>query len=177
MQYETIILELMSRIKALEETVSHITDQLSAKELSEDPTPDISFKNSSSNKRKSRPYSKVTERMVAACYSYGKKAYYNPEIKIADYAKAVASETNMNQRSAHIYIYAVKSMLNGTVFNRSISKTALETFFSMIYSDFGKKGLINAINAAKQYAAYRSASNKPVHSIFAVCNEYQQKIQ
>lgn len=181
MQYETIILELMSRIKVLEEDVASMKATLRSLEASVNPveTPDMdtSFTPApTSCSQNATPYKKMTDHMMDVCYAYGKKAYRTPDANIGDYADTVANETDMNRNSAFMYIHAVKSMLEGKVFKRAISTKALRKYFSAIYNDFGKTGLSNAITATRAHIKYRQSYGVPMDSIIALCDEYQKKI-
>lgn len=182
MQYETIILELMSRIKVLEEDVARMKETIRVLEekqsegsaelhadVNELPAPE------SASSMRNVAYTKMTEQMMDVCYAYGKKAHQNPNANIADYAAIVAKEVNMNRNSAFMYIHAVKSLLEGRVFKRAISTKALRRYFSAIYRDFGANGLATAIAATKEHIKYRDGYMLPSDSIIALCNEFQNK--
>ena len=64
MQYETIILELLSRVQKLEEEVSSLKNS------------DISF-----NEQSSRKNIKVTPEMTKLCYEKAKEIYNNNYLK------------------------------------------------------------------------------------------------
>ena len=183
MQYETIILELMTRIKSLETDVSNMkstiqrlessiisTEESSAEIDAEIPvTPPLSPRNTTT-------YTKMTEQMMDTCYNYGKKAHQTPNANIADYADMAAAETGMNRNSAFMYIYAVASLLGGKVFKRAISTKAMRKYFSTIYSEFGKAGLEKAITATRAHIKYRDSYGIPSDSISALCDEFQRRI-
>lgn len=182
MQYETIILELMSRIKTLENDVANMKTAIQSLETTLNSVDTSDFEDvsvepaPSSSSRNTTPYTKMTEQMIDICYSYGKKAYQTPDANIGDYADIVASETGMNRNSAFMYIYAVENLLEGKVFKRAVSTKALRKYFSTIYSEFGKAGLAKAITAAKEHIKYRHSYNLPADSIAALCDEFQKKI-
>lgn len=184
MQYETIILELMTRIKALENDVADIkatihplTTPVNPAGISDfDIDADISVASIPNPSRNTTPYTKMTEQMMDICYNYGKKAYRTPDANIGDYADIVANETGMNRNSAFMYIYAVKNLLEGKVFKRAISAKALRKYFSTIYSEFGNAGLAKAIAASREHIKYRHSYNLPADSIVALCDEFQNKV-
>ncbi len=178
MQYESIILELMSRIKALEGDVANLKAAIHSLEmkLNSDENTDVSAVSAPAAARNTIPYTKMTGEMMDICYSYGKKAYLTPDANIGDFADAAAREARMNRSSALMYIYAVKNMLEGKVFKRTISAKALEKYFSAIYAEFGKAGLSNAIAAARAHIEYRQSCSLPADSIAALCDEFQGKI-
>ncbi len=175
MQYETIILELMSRIKILESDVASLKEAVCRLEGASLPA-DASATVKDSAPHHSSAYRKMTDRMMDICYGYGKKAYLTPDANIGDYADSAAEEADMNRSSAFMYIYAVKRLLSGEVFKRAVSMKALRKYFSLIYEDFGKTGLANALKATRANIEYRSRYNLPVDSIAALCEEFQSKI-
>ncbi len=120
MQYEVIILELLSRIKKLDADVEELKNLLpsngSASEL-------VSIES------EGRPsYTKMTDEMIMICYQSGKKMRdgENPN----ELAEMIAEETGMNKNSAVMYLYAVDGMLNGTIYKRAISSKALKNTLS-----------------------------------------------
>ena len=183
MQYDAIILELMSRIKTLEDEVSLLKSAVSALESREavrlDESSDFSErKNSSvsSSKQSSVSYTKTTDQMIDACYKKGTEAYERPEANLWSLADWVTAETGMNRSSAFMYISAVKSMLSGTVFKRAINTRALRRYFQSIYDDYGAEGLRNAVSSVRQNIAYRESFHLPSDSISGVCDEYEAKL-
>ena len=179
MQYETIILELMSRIKVLEEDASSMKATLQTLGTPENSVGDSDTPSLAAPTpvlRNTIPYTKMTEHMMDGCYTYGKKAYHTLHANTGVYAAIAANETHMNRSSAFMYIYAVKSMLEGKVFKRAVSTKALRKYFSEIYKDFGKAGLSNAIAATRAHIEYRESCKLPANSMIAVCDEFEKKI-
>ena len=185
MQYETIILELMARIKTLETDVANMKTTIQSLEAAVNSVGNLDFDmdvdspdmtTPISSARNTTTYTKTTEHMIDVCYAYGKKAYSTPDANIGDYADLVAAETGMNRNSAFMYIYGVKNLLEGKVFKRAISIKALRKYFSAIYEEFGRSGLANAIQATRANVEYRQSYNLPSASIVALCNEFQKKI-
>ena len=180
MQYVAIILELMSRIKTLEEEVSLLKSAVSALESQETAHPnersDIAERKSSSaasSKQSSVSYTKTTGQMIDACYEKGVEAYEQPNANIWPMADSVSEATGMNRSSAFMYICAVKSMLSGTVFKRAINTRALRRYFQSIYNDYGAEGLRSALSSVRKNIAYREGFHLPSDSISAVCDEYE----
>lgn len=181
MQYETIILELMSRIKVLEADTANMKERMQSLERSVNR---MSAQNSNpsseeipaADEQRSSSYTKMTDQMIDVCYAYGKKAYQNSGMGMGDLADAAANETGMNRNSAFMYIWAVKSMLEGAVFKRAISTKALKKYFAEISNEFGKSGLENAINATRKHVAYRKSCGHTVDSIDKICDEFQKSL-
>ena len=183
MQYDAIILELMSRIKTLEGEVSLLKSAVSALESREEsqsraPLDGSGRKNSStlSSKQSSVSYTKTTDQMIDACYKRGIAAYEQPDANIWSMADQVADETGMNRSSAFMYICAVKSMLSGTVFKRAVSTRALRRYFQSIYDDYGTDGLRRAVASVRRNISYRESFHLPSDSISQVCDEYEAKL-
>lgn len=166
MQYEVIILELLSRIKKLESDVDELKDLLSSNNSSSELV---------STERGSRPsYTKMTDDMIMICYQSGKKVSdgENPN----ELAEMIADETGMNKNSAIMYLYAVDGMLNGTIYKRAISSKALKKYFELIFNEYGSKGLKKAIQATREHIRYRQECGHTVDSIEEICNQYENRI-
>ena len=183
MQYDAIILELMSRIKTLEGEVSLLKSAVSALESREEGQPHgfsdrSEQKNSfaSDSRQSSVSYTKTTDQMIDACYKRGIAAYEQPDANIWSMADQVADETGMNRSSAFMYICAVKSMLSGTVFKRAVSTRALRRYFQSIYDDYGTDGLRRAVASVRRNISYRESFHLPSDSISQVCDEYEAKL-
>ncbi len=162
MNYEKIILELLSRVKDLEDEVRIIKEKTLTLPTNE-PTPILL-----------KSYKKTTDEMIMLCYKFGKKAFENSSTHIVKYAKEVAISTNMNTSSAFMYIYVVKSLLEGNVFKRAINSKALDTYLELISEEYGKNGLTKALNATKQHIEYRKKFNHPIDSIIKIYNKYNK---
>lgn len=183
MQYDAIILELMSRIKTLEEEVSRLKSTVSALESHNSVPVDAAssllerkISSSQSAKQSSVSYTKTTDQMIDACYKKGIEAYNRPDANIWSLADSVSETTGMNRSSAFMYICAVKSMLSGTVFKRAINTRALRRYFQSIYDDYGTEGLRNAISSVRKNISYRESFHLPSDSISGVCDEYEAKL-
>ena len=173
MQYENIILELMSRIKTLESDVAYLKENLASfNSLLEKQ--EIQPENN--HLEKSKVYTRMTDKMIDACYKYGKKAFETSDEYIKEYAANVSNETGMNKNSAIMYIYAVKSLLQGSVYKRAINSTALKKYFVMINDEFGKNGLEKALNATEKHIEYLTKFNIPTKSISKIYDEFKRKI-
>ena len=176
MQYETIILELMTRIKKLEDEVATLKEIVNrpqqpqppvspaAPTMAQEPTPP----------NLSGTYIKMTDEMINTCYIYGKMAHETGSQDLWTYADMAARETGMNRNSAFMYICAVKSMFEGTVFKRAINSRAMDTYFSNIHRELGAPGLKKAISAVEKHMEYRRSLNHPIDSIVNICNRYRR---
>ena len=173
MQYESIILELMTRIKKLEDEVA----QLKAAVATNDEVTQNCDVEDKDIAPVSSGYTKMTDEMIDLCYQYGKKAYETKNNAPFDLADCVAKETGMNRNSAVMYISAVKSMLEGNVYKRAINARATRKYFTLIQKEFGRAGLARALKATNQHITYRKSFNHPVDSIEAICNEFEDKLR
>ena len=173
MQYESVILELMTRIKNLESELATAKTAISDLErivyAEDNTTPATSESNS-----RSTAYTKTNDHMLNVCYTYGKRAYLSTNANIGELADRVASETGMNRNSAFMYIYAVKSMMEGVVFKRGINKKALRQYLNAIHQEFGKEGLTKAVTATKAHAAYLQENGIPYESTRQIAEEFER---
>lgn len=177
MQYETIILELMSRIKALENEVEVMKKDIQSLQAARSQSEANDLSDSSDTAAQiTAQYSKTTDQMIDACYSFGKIANNNNRGNIGGYANVVSSQTGMNRNSAFMYICAVDCLLGGKVFKRAISTKALRKYLSSIYGEFGKTGLEKAIKATRAHIAYRHENGLPSDSISALCDEFENML-
>lgn len=172
MQYETIILELLSRIKKLEDDVTLLKQaqsQLISVPLQNET--DISEENQNGTSVK---YKKMTDEMIDICYKCGKKVYAgeNPQ----ELADEIADETGMNRNSAIMYLYAVSGMLQGTVYKRAINAKAMQRYFDTIFNEYGSDGLKKAIKATKLHIDYRRECGQQVDSIEELCNKNENRL-
>ena len=174
MQYETIILEMLSRIKKLEEDVEKLKKNQTECEFSTTRISDNTDITVSSRRESTVVYKKMTDNMIEMCYRCGKKVSEGesaPEL-----ADDIVDETGMNRNSALMYLYAVSGMLKGEIYKRAISAKALKYFFERISNDFGSRGLKNAIQSTKLHINYRRDCGLAVDSIEEICNHYEEKI-
>ena len=163
MQYETIILELLSRIKKLEEDVEELKSIRSNDEIEQE------------TEIPSASYTKITSEMIEKCYKCGKRVLKGEELYTL--AGEVSSETGMNRSSAFINIYVVSCMLTGEVYKRAVSRKALEIYFQEIYSEYGNTGLRKAINATRLHIDYRKSCGHIVNVSEDVCARAEAKLQ
>ena len=164
MQYETIILELLSRIKKLEEDVEELKQSRQYNVVEQENATSVS----------SVSYTKMTDEMIEICYKCGKMVFQGENAQ--ELADDVAEETGMNRNSAFMYIYVVSSLLSGEVFKRAISKKALEIYFKKILQDYGSDGLKKAIKATRLHIDYRKSCGHTVDSIEEACDKAEARL-
>ena len=173
MQYENIILEMISRIKQLEARCDQMEDQIlqfesacaeNMVEINESTTQRM-------NKRQ-----KMTLEMMEACYHCGVVLSQTESPDFGNEIDKLTVTVGMNRNSAIMYVYAVKSMLDGVVYKRAISKTATELFFQYILKDFGKERLKKAISATRSHIVYRRELGHVVDGLDDICNQYEQHL-
>lgn len=160
MQYETIILEMMSRIQKLEEEVEQLKNTLSSN----------SFEQSESQPKRNI---KVTIEMTELCYEKAKQIYNNQYLDINDLAQEVSSQTGMNVNTAKMNIYSITQMLRGEEYNRLLSAESLSVCLEMIYNDYGKKGLEKALTATELHIEYLNTKGMATAKLISVFNKYK----
>ena len=172
MQYEIVILEMLTRIKKLEDEVE-LLKQRCAEDQTVNAVEDMA-EEASLGEASGGTHQRVSDDMIEACYVYGKELFNDG--KIRELVQKVVSETGMNRNSAIMALYAVSNMLGGTVYKRAINKKANRLYFDRIYSEYGKEGLRKAIQATRLHIAYRRECGHTVDSIEKLCDEYSRKI-
>lgn len=168
MQYETILLELLSRIKSLESEVEQLKQKLEACSRPVSPTP------SEEGEQPSAGYQKMTDDMIDRCYQEGKRLQEGANVQ--QLANVVAQQTGMNRNSAIMYLHAVDGMLSGTVYKRAISAKATQRYFDWILKEFGSVGLKQAIRSTRLHIQYRKACGHKVESIEALCDRQETRL-
>lgn len=174
MQYETIILELLSRIKKLEEDVENLKNSQSECESGTAGTLDDADTPIASRRESSVTYKKMTDEMIEKCYLCGKKVSMGDNV--SDLADDIVDATGMNRNSAIMYLYAVSGMLNGEIYKRAISSKALKYFFDRISNEYGSEGLKKAIQSTKLHIEYRRDCGHTVDSIEKICKSYERRL-
>ncbi len=171
MQHEEIILEMLAHIQALEDQVAQLQKAL-ADTPSTAPTvqtvPPIP-------PTPHRTNSKVTDKMLEACYRAGKKAHESDEYDVRQLADEVHKKTGMNFSNAVMTIFAVIALLNGELYKRAISAKAIEKYFNRITEDYGNGGLHKAIGAIRLHITYRRKFHHNVDCLERLCDAYQAK--
>ena len=165
MQYETIILELLSRIKKLEDEVAL---------LKQEPNRELVSINGELSHEKSNSYKKMTYEMLDLCYQYGKKVHNGENAKTL--AANISNKTPMNYNSCIIYLYAVSAMLGGTIYKRAISAKAIQKYFDNIFHEYGTEGLRKALHATRLHINYRKECGHTVDSLEELCDKTEQKM-
>lgn len=164
MQYETIILEMMSRIQKLEEEVEQLKNTVTSN----------SFEQAEIQPKKNV---KVTPEMTRLCYEKAKAVYYNQYLDTNDLAGEISNQTGMNFNTAKMNIYSIVQMLKGEEYNRLLSADSLDLCLDMIYREFGKQGLEKALTATKLHIEYLKTKNMATAKLLSVYNRYKNMIK
>ena len=166
MNYESIILELMNRIKVLENRCDEMEEQMS--NLGIEPV-DIGEE---FMMRRNTVRQKMTKEQIRNCYEHGVALYKYDYLDLSSEISKLLSETPMNPNSAIMYVSAVINMLNGEVYKRAINQTATELYFQYIQADFGVEKLKNAIHSTKLHIKYREQFGPTLTGLVELCNKY-----
>lgn len=176
MQYESIILELMTRIKNLEDEVVRIKEEqcnLSKMILHQDDETLEEIILETDNESHIS-YRKMTDEMIDLCYSYGKQVYNGRSVN--DLADEINSRTGMNRNSAVMYLYAVSGMLSGTIYKRAINTKATQRYLEKIFDDYGKEGLQKALHSLRLHIDYRRECGHTIDSLEDVHREFEGRL-
>ena len=172
MQYEAIILELMTRIKKLEDEVAQLKEAV-ARGQCQAETPHGDAEEAPEGREKAS-YQKTTEEMIRVCYQGGKQL--REGANAAELADAIAKETGMNRNSAIMYLYAVDALLAGTVFKRAISRKALKEYYDLILGEYGTTGLRQALEATRLHIKYRKDCGLTADAMEELCRAYESRL-
>lgn len=168
MQYESVILDLLTRIMKLEEEVRQLSEKLNQLEqLPSESEPQSGRAESSST------YQKLTDEQIRLCYQSGKKISEGENV--ADLADEIVAATGMNRNSAIIYLNAVNSMLNGKVYKRAINISATGQYFDWIFNEYGVKGIQRALKATQLHINYRKECGHTVDSLEELYERYARR--
>lgn len=173
MQYEIIILELLSRIKKLEEEVAELKQTLPIYSYTQS-SGDTASGTCGVNADSSVSYTKMTDEMIDLCYKSGKKLAAGESVQ--ELADDIAESTGMNRNSAIMYLYAVQGMLDGTIYKRAISARAMRRYYDTIWNESGREGLKKAIHASRLHIDYRRECGHTVDSIEEICDQYENRL-
>lgn len=174
MQYEIIILELLSRIKKLEEEVNELKQAIISPASTNFPVEESVSDEYGENNDGSVTYRKMTDEMIDICYKCGKKLVAGESVQ--ELADDIADSTGMNRNSAVMYLYAVQGMLEGTIYKRAISAKAMRRYYDTIWNESGSEGLKNAIRATRLHIDYRRDCGHTVDSIEEICDQYESRL-
>lgn len=179
MQYDSIILELMTRIKALEASCQELDQRVAYLEgqfLEEEPAGGEEAEQAEGAPHRPDGKQKMTEEMVRACYECALRLSADQGLDFGREITALADQTGVNRNSAIMYVYAVRAMLSGDVYKRAISRGATEAYFLSILQDFGTDGLAKAIRAARAHVAYRRQCGHKVDGLAHLCDVYEERL-
>ena len=176
MQYKTIILELLSRIKKLEDDVAELKQAQNRTINIQTYNDEISNEedNYTAQMEPTVPYKKMTDEMIDICYKSGKQVVAGESVQ--ELADDIADSTGMNRNSAVMYLYAVQGMLEGTIYKRAISAKAMKKYYDTIFDEYGSNGLRKAIQATRLHIAYRRDCGHTVDSIEEICDAYENRL-
>ena len=172
MQYEAIILELMTRIKKLEDEVAQLKESIVRGQCREEALRDGSEETPEGREKGS--YQKMNDAKIMACYQGGKQLHEGANA--AELADAIAKETGMNRNSAIMYLYAVDALMSGTVFKRAISRKALKEYYDLILGEYGTNGLRQALEATRLHIEYRKDCGLTADAMEELCCAYESRL-
>lgn len=168
MQYDSIILELMNRIKVLESRCDEMSQQIAALSAQQADAAEGLFAEPDSAPRQS-----MTPERIRACYECAVALSQHDHLDFGTEIDKLLAGTHMNRNSAIMYVYAVKNMLNGEVYKRAISHSATRLFFQYIAEDFGEEKLKDAIRATRAHIEYRQQCGQVVNGLIDLCDQYE----
>jgi len=164
MNYESIILELMTRIKLLETRCERIEEQMANIVSLEGEEESSAVENIQRQK--------ITKEQIRSCYECGAELFKYDHLDTALEIDKLVAKTSMNRNSAIMYVYAVKNMLSGKIYKRAINQTATELYFQYIMEDFGAETLKKAVNATRLHFEYLRQLGYTLNGLVELCDKY-----
>jgi hypothetical protein len=120
---------------------------------------------------------KITMPQIQTVYDFAKRAYLG-EISAPKAADKVAEQSGMNRNSAQRSIYVLKNMMNSQEYKSIIGEEQTRYYFQMILNDFGKEGLLSALEATEKHIHYRESKfHTTVYGIRQIVDEFKKKIK
>ena len=174
MQYEIVILELLTRIKKLEEEVNELKQAVFSSSDMQFSTEVADGFLSEESVDTSVSYRKMTDEMIDICYKCGKMLAAGERVQ--ELADDIHESTGMNRNSAIMYLYAVQGMLDGTIYKRAINAKATKKYYDNIFNEYGSGGLKKALHATKLHIEYRKDCGHTVDSIEEIYDQYEAKL-
>jgi 5-methylcytosine-specific restriction enzyme A len=115
----------------------------------------------------------ITPEQIAAAYKKASEVF-DGRLRPEAAANFLHSEHALNKSSARDFIGQYRSLINGTVFKRTMSALAMEYFLSQILQQRGKRAAESAVSAAwKHVDYYEGIQHTTLHRIRAVLQSFE----
>lgn len=119
---------------------------------------------------------KITEAQVEASCRIA-SAVYAGRMTTAEGVDELVSQHQVNQATAHDFIYDYKRLTQGKLFQRAMSAQAMTYFIEEIASTHGMSGLSNAIDSLWSHIHYYEGHTKTtMHKMRLVVTEFETKL-
>lgn len=120
---------------------------------------------------------KITEEQVCAAFEISKKVF-SGDLKKSEGVNVLVSNYYLNKASAGDFIQCFKCMLEGRIFQRAMSCSAMDYFLEKIDCDFSPVYLKNAVKALDLHIEYWERHYQTnVISMRNVSTKYKELIQ
>lgn len=116
---------------------------------------------------------RITQAQILAAYKVSKEVFIG-DIKRSEGVLLLSNTYSLNKASAGDFINCLKYMMEGRIFHRAMSHTAMDYFIGSIANDFSSDALGNALNALQQHIDYWETHYKTnAISMRKVLDKYQ----
>jgi len=120
---------------------------------------------------------KVTAEQISAAYQVSKNIF-SKKIKRAEGIELLSNTYHLNKASAGDFINCFKCLMEGRVFQRAMSSSAMDFFMSSITTDFSIERQENALNALYKHIEYWESHYKTnALSMRKIANYYLKGIE
>jgi len=120
---------------------------------------------------------KVTEEQISAAYQVSKDVFAK-KIKRAEGIQLLSATYHVNKASAGDFINCFKCLMEGKIFQRAMSRSAMEYFLSNLTTDFPIASQKNALDALSKHIEYWESHYKTnALSMRRIANYYSEVIE
>ncbi len=119
---------------------------------------------------------RITEEQVSSAYQISKEVF-NGNLDAKKGISILSEEHSLNKHSARDFINCFKCMMEGRIFHRAMSSTAMDYFIGNIANDFPSEYLKNVLNALEKHISYWEGHYKTkAASMRKILCNYQKRI-
>jgi hypothetical protein len=110
-----------------------------------------------------KPRGKITPEKIKQAYIHA-RLVYNGNLTMAQAVTPLVDNYGWNRASALMYITGIRCLFEGRGYGKDMSREAIEYFLGQIQREYGRDGLIRALNALMQRIQYLENNNFPSHA-------------
>lgn len=141
------------------------------------PAPEPAAPSGTSPSNDSTDRTRISDAQVAAAYRVAEQVF-DGQIRMAQGVDILVSEHGLNRATAGDFINDFKYLLEGKVFHRAMSASAMRYFMEQIFTTRGKVSQTNAVTALRAHINYYEGHYKTtMHLLRAIADDFEAPIQ